>query len=101
MSELIGSGYNVDAVGDHQIDNCTPFERCAIQCIENMIYFLRLIIVGGFLLWYQANPAGFRLDRYELQDTVKKLEAFRAVFTEEQAVIDGFQWDADGADWED
>lgn len=48
---------------------------------------------------YKSAPDAFRLSKKERQETVQSSDKFRVVFSEEQAIRDSFDWDADSADW--
>lgn len=48
---------------------------------------------------YKEAPNSFRLSKEELQATIRSSDKFRAIFSEEQAILDSFDWDADSADW--
>ena len=48
---------------------------------------------------YKEAPNSFRLSKEELQATMRSSDKFRAIFSEEQGILDSFDWDADSADW--
>lgn len=48
---------------------------------------------------YKEAPNSFRLSKEELQITVQNSDKFRVIFSEEQAILDSFDWDADSAHW--